>query len=461
MYDKPANLKLLHVLERSKLPLCYLETTSATSILPQSRFYSSHIDALERDEDESKPKIAIARLETDKALYAIERVDVGAYAVCKLAHWVKLKDLRGDDAGKLVGRVPLLPVAPNAAGRAKGVTTEGEKDKPKEKTSTQPSSKPSNAPDATNKTPKPRRNAAQAKDTKFEPSTSLGPSMIPDERPLTSRQVFERLVCQYMETLYLSKTSLAFFAKGPLSRARLAFNKPDENFNITELTQFLRSICLSSQAMDKKYREKLPQTVKDIPSLALSDDDLPSSSPPKRKVGKRLHPTKAGMFPLEEDYIKRWWMSDDTRTSRNRAGESAEDTLKRRISDLRTRESFLQVIITLEIMALEASAAYQATENVDSQAVDSQSKDVTAVLDNVVPSVEAQEAKKKPTKKPQDLSLALDLLIDRLCIWQSIEQEGNSSSILSSKDGRSSKTPSGENTNDILRDFFSEVVVPL
>lgn len=459
MYDKPANLKLLHVLDRSKLPLCYLDTASPSPLLPQSRFYSSQIDVLEQCWNESTPKVAIARLETDKALYAVERVDVGAYAVCKLAHWVKAKDLRGDDAGKLAGRVPLLPVAPNAAGRGKSIVAEADKSTLQEKTSSsKPSSKPSKDSETTNKTPKARRNPPQAKDTKTQTDATQDQNVIPDDRPLTPRQVFERLVCQYMETLYLSKTSLAFFAKGPLSRARLAFSKADENFNIMELTQFLRSICLASQAMDKKYREKLPQTIKDIPSLSFSDDDLPGLSPPKRKVGKRLHPTKAGMFPLEEDYIKRWWMSDDN--NRSRPGESAEDAMKRRTSDLRMRESFLQVIITLEIMALEASPAFKSAQNVEPKAIESELKPSEQNPDDAVPTVESQEVTKKAAKKLQDLSLALDLLVDRLCIWQSIGQEGGSSGILSSKDGRSSKTPSGDNTNDVLRDFFAEVVLP-
>ncbi|KAF2093044.1 hypothetical protein NA57DRAFT_61899 [Rhizodiscina lignyota] len=469
MYGKPYTMKPLHLLERSKLPLCYLDTASNSSPVSQSRFFSAHIDELEcssqlqENAASEPPVVLIAKMDMDKSMYAIERVQKDTYALCKLAHWVKAKDLHGETAGRIAGRVPLLPISQNANSKRKRTETD-EKDTNSERAISRRTSidgrsftpKPAQQPSATG-----HLQDMNADDSQMEIGN---PKSMPEEPPvadepvdlrLTARQIFERLICQYMETLYLSKTSLAFFAKGPLSKARAAFTSVDQTLNVSELAQFLRSVCLSSSAVDKKYREKLPEIVKNTPVLDLSDEELPSNTPAKRKPAKRLHPTKAGMFPLEEDFVKRWWKSDDSSPARRRADESAEAFMRRRLTCLRLRETLIQIILMLETLALEASPGFsQNTVDPDEAHREAEGR-----------STETSDKKPKTTKKPpQDLSLALDLLVDKLCIWQSIDEDGDSSSIFTPKrNGKldaSRSTPLRGTGNDVLPDFYSEVVLP-
>jgi hypothetical protein len=71
--------------------------------------------------------------------------------------------------------------------------------------------------------------------------------------------------------------------------------------------------------------------------------------------------------------------------------------------------------------------------------------------------------KKKRKKKVQDIKLLIDLLLDKLCIWQSVEQDEDVSYLAKGSkfgdtlDANSSKSASG----DRLQNFCIEVIVPL
>ncbi|OMP88441.1 hypothetical protein BK809_0003198 [Diplodia seriata] len=278
---------------------------------------------------------------------------------------------------------------------------------------------------------------------------------VEERPPQTAEEVFQAVVHQYLEALYLTKTSLAFFVKGPMSRARAAFtSKENTGLKMGDLAAFMRSILLQPGPMDKKHREKLPEIVKSMPLPGLSDDeDAVAAKVDKKKKSKskKLKPNKDGLYPGEDEHVKKWWLQDRPGSSPHGHSESPADVLKRRLGDLRVRESMAQTILVLEIIALEASPSFQATEQEETQ-------------QNETPAEpQAAPVKKRKSKKPQDLNVLLDLLLDRLCIWQSVEQDETLVKVPKSGSGKNDTlTPSSgkSETSDKLKNFCVEVILP-
>ncbi|KAF2460811.1 DNA replication regulator SLD3-domain-containing protein [Lineolata rhizophorae] len=253
------------------------------------------------------------------------------------------------------------------------------------------------------------------------------PALDSEQLQLTSQEVFESFMTQYLDTLYISRTSLAFFAKGPLSRARAAFSKKENpSMQLSDLTAFLRDFIIPLPTMDKKYRDKVPTKLQDFPMVSYSDDE---EAPPKKKVKTmKLKPTRDGMFPNEETYLKRWWLGGDEAGQVSRSEETADQARKRRAAGLRVRETLMQLILALEILAIEASPKYNSASG-------------------------NKEAAKKRAKKPQDLKTTVDLIVDKLCIWQSVELED-----VTAVESRLFGTK--QTSLDKLATFCKEVIIP-
>ncbi|KAF2089007.1 hypothetical protein K490DRAFT_11060, partial [Saccharata proteae CBS 121410] len=312
--------------------------------------------------------------------------------------------------------------------------------------------RPASLPGSVDATRKDKPSAHQS--TPNEPTQEDSALQIPQQTP---EQVVETLAGQYLDALYLSKTSLAFFAKGPLSRARAAFvSTQDTSFKLNDLVEFLRSMLLTTASLDKKYREKLPEIVRSLP-LGDSSDEEPAPAtqklkrPSKKSKQKSMKPNKYGVYPGEEDYVKKWWLRHSRDYQGGLSSEIAENTLKRRVGELRVRETFTQLVLVLEIVALEASQAFKDQKN-------------ELASESLLQVVDLQEnGRKRKTKKPQDLNVLLDLLLDKLCIWQSVEQDDIDAG--PSKSGKSAKQAGGNETlkeggSDKLRAFCIEVVIP-
>jgi DNA replication regulator SLD3 len=451
IYDKPYTLQPLRIIERSRLPLSFLNPNPVSSSLPATRLFTSCIDSLEPTTESSvnnaqPARLLIACLDPESLLYAVERVKRGVYALCRLCDWVKIGYL--DDSSN----VAYTPVSrPTLAEQQDGSNGEWWKAAVVGKDITQFTS-PVKRPRLSMATPTP----AVPKDQPA-PSLQAGvntditlrsvePNMDSVEIQVSSQQVFETLVQQYLEALYRSRTSLAFFAKGPLSRARAACAGVEQDeFSTSRLVIFLRSMLLTMASMDKKYKEKLPGMVKELSPMSWSDyeQEGPSSSK-KRKSRKLPKLSKDGTYASELDHVKRWWYGD---VSRHRE-ETATQLMKRKIGDLRVRETLAQVILILEILALEATADFK-TPEVDGQ-LETQKKDT-----------DAEKKRKRKPKKPTNLVVLLDLLMDKLSIWQSVEIDGGSNT-----DERGNDNSMQDNDNKIqdrflLASFCTEVVIPL
>jgi DNA replication regulator SLD3 len=270
---------------------------------------------------------------------------------------------------------------------------------------------------------------------------------------VSSQERLDTLVRQYLDALYKSRTSLAFFAKGPLSRARKAFMaSPKDCLSVSDLAGFLRSMVLPLNIMDKKYREKIPTLIRAMPPGMLSDSEQEGPVSTKKRKSKKLPKlSKDGFYAFEDDPCKRWWLMNGS-DSKPHQNETVDRLLRRRIGHLRVRETLAQIILVLEIMALEASSAFKAING-----------DVpTNEEDESQAGAEPQTTKKKrKPKKALDLDVQLDLLLDKLTIWQSIEQDESSNAEASKEHDPSSRANADKlEDRDILASFCVEVIIP-
>ena len=85
------------LLPRSCLPLAYLDPLGGPDDLQGSKLFSAHIEVLEElvheDRRSKQPTVLIAQSAIDDGLFAIEHVQEGIYAMCRLGDWVSLSTL--------------------------------------------------------------------------------------------------------------------------------------------------------------------------------------------------------------------------------------------------------------------------------------------------------------------------------------------------------------------------------
>jgi DNA replication regulator SLD3 len=210
---------------------------------------------------------------------------------------------------------------------------------------------------------------------------------------------------------------------------------------------------LSTTLLDKKYRDGVPAYVSliDIQDHNTDDADQPTTKSKKRKGGRKMKPGKTGLYPMEDGLIRRWWSNHDDDSDSSVPGGSREELAKCRVSQLRIRETQLQMIVILEILALQPLTAV--------------TEDITGDLPAAIPSTEldSKDATAK-IKKPNHLSKLIDVHIDRLCIWQSVAFEFIKAPLGDSQKASEpphSSTNQSKHADNILRDFCVEVIAPL
>jgi hypothetical protein len=129
---------------------------------------------------------------------------------------------------------------------------------------------------------------------------------------------------------------------------------------------------------------------------------MPVCKPKKSK--KKLKLSREGIYPQEEALVKKWWQSE-LPSGDSMATETLDQRIRRRIGDLRVRETLAQLILMLEIIALEALSTHKPLTDQHS----------------IADGTQTQSEPKKRKKKLDDINLQLDLLLDKLCIWDKAE----------------------------------------
>lgn len=185
--------------------------------------------------------------------------------------------------------------------------------------------------------------------------------------------------------------------------------------------------------MDTKYREGLPTILQNM-VLVLSEDERPKKRRSrKKKLGKN------GLYPGEDEFIKKCWKSRQLteRGGGQQAELSKDEEIKRHVSELRLRETQLQILLILEAIFLKNT-------NQDGNAKDENASGTK---------------REKSTKKGEDLNVLLELLLDRLCIWHAVSA---AESVVAESIGDTADNHlSGKKIeSDALRDFCNEVIIP-
>lgn len=201
--------------------------------------------------------------------------------------------------------------------------------------------------------------------------------------------------------------------------------------------------------IDKKYRESIPAIIShEIRMAGASEDDQLATSkrstkPKKVKIGKN------GLYQTEGAMVKEWWRVLRLQNS-DGDHETLEDVARHHTQYLKTRETKLQMIILLEILALE--------RQIEATPLESQLPGTCENQDSALP--ESQQPPKKRNR--HNFPVLLDVHVDRLCIWQSTVSEESKAlaeahGIMQEK--HSSQT--GKVLQDPLREFCVDVIVPL
>jgi hypothetical protein len=418
-------------------------------------------------ENKEQPEalVLVASLDAGTSLYAIERVKPRVYALCKLCAWVHVGYIE-DGSAAAIRHIPSVD-RKNNSGKwwdAAVVNQQNEASaipgKRLKLSMTPPAAQGDTVAAEVTKAPAASGALPTCDMPPLVDEADLAP---PIDTPKPDEEVFETLIRHYLEALYVSKTSLAFFVKGPLSRARNIFLSATNAGAIVGFTAQIRTMLLSMPAMDKKYREKLPEVIKGFPLQSLSDDENEAPFPTKKRRSKKVPKlSREGYYPIEDDYCRRWWLNNQSTTARARPDETFEQLLRRRVGDLRRRETLAQIILILEILALEASPEFKTPQRQFENSQDVEAPAEKAMEGRAAKNDDlgAQRKPKRNAKKQQDVDLLLDLLLDKLSIWQSIEQDLSAAIDVDKKRDSLAENNEKLQDHDMLVGFCTDVVIP-
>lgn len=228
-----------------------------------------------------------------------------------------------------------------------------------------------------------------------------------------------------------------------MTRCRTAFQSSgcEKSESPAVLIEFYRKAILAAKKMDLKYREALPALVRDA-LLALADGEGGTDARKRKSKKKKLG--KNGLYPEEDDFVHKWW-KDRSMAEPSAQENSREAETRKHISDLRLRETQLQILLILEVIALEST---EADVNKDAESGKTAEED-------------GEVAKKPRPKKAQDLNVLLELHLDRLCIWHAVSLEETSAAETAKTSTFNEGHMSGKKVeSDAVRDFCTEVIIP-
>lgn len=222
----------------------------------------------------------------------------------------------------------------------------------------------------------------------------------------------------------------------------------DSNVEINGLVDFLKSLVTTTVLIDKKYRETVPEIVAKMKTLV--DESEKGAPKSKKRKPKKPRLGKDGLYPGEVEHIRRWWATYQLAPSEDDEKSQTATEIKYHISCLRRRETQLQMILILEILALEPLA----------QLKDAAEASQLPGMESQVASREASQEPSTKKRNKHNLPVLLDVHADRLCIWQSITLDEVKALAESQFAGDEAEESQSANS-DPLRDFCVDIIIPL
>lgn len=462
------------LLPREHLPLSALDLHTPHGDFSASRFYESNIKILDL-EGRLGSNILLARSETRRAVYAIERQDDGLYTLCKLGPWVdvrmiarhatlkchqRLRSAKEPLAQPNPSQVPLVTPQIHKDNKRRRLAIEEIQSLVKKRARSQSVATVLSTEQSQLVLPEANSPAMQSPRAEhFSESKTPAPQLMTQATPQpdlvettlsqpTAEVIFENIRNSYVETLYHSMGSLAYFAKGPLSRARAAFHLDCEsNLDMNDLIDFLKDLAMTTVVIDKKYRETMPEIIAKMKTL-VEDSDNDGTKFKKRKT-KKMKLGKDGLYAHEATHICRWWRANEPPIAED-GKPVTQNEVKYHISCLRRRETQLQMIIIMEILALEPLR--RPREDVE---------------DSQLPGMESQRAASQTAAEPpvkkrnkHNFPVLLDVHADRLCIWQSTIPD-EVKALTESQHNSHAQAADKSANSDPLKDFCVDVILPL
>ena len=189
----------------------------------------------------------------------------------------------------------------------------------------------------------------------------------------------------------------------------------------------------------------MPELIKEIPPGSNAEDQegllkpIFGESYKRSKKRKKINPD--GFFPGEESYIVKWWLQWEAASPESGVEDSQEARIRTACSTQKPREIQLQIILILETLVLLGQKKAETTDGDDAAQSSLGGSEVTA---------------KKETK-PLDFSKILDIMLEKLQIWETTNQSMLGTGSMADRKGQP-ETTIGDNC---LRNFCTEVVVPL
>ncbi|KAF2207891.1 hypothetical protein CERZMDRAFT_62385 [Cercospora zeae-maydis SCOH1-5] len=416
------------LLSRTQLPRAYLDPAQ-----DHRRLFTAHVHLLETGHEiHDSTSILLAEDNADHSLYTIERVQSRTYALCRLARSQALEQPLA---------LPSLETITGAPSKKRCIPRLRDKSQPwwamaaveAQPYSTHPRGQVPTLAMQPRVAPIPRREEVPRAEHEYPACTEASiPEVLPKQN-VNVEQTLEDLSKHYLDALYLSRTTLAYFVKGPLARARAALSSQP-----AALITFLRGAMLNSTSMDKKFRDVLAGIVKDMSVI----DTPETQSKSRRKRKWRPKRDKHGLFVDEKEYIECWWRKHDEAMH---ALATNETLLRRRLQVVRNRETLLQVVVAMEVLALENAAA-ACSEN--PLTVGLRSEELSGDHGEI-----NMKDKKQRKKKEIDVDASLETLVERLNIFHTVE-----ASPVKTQDGENCSAHA--DTKDELKTFAAEVIIP-
>lgn len=212
-----------------------------------------------------------------------------------------------------------------------------------------------------------------------------------------------------------------------------------------DLIEFLQSLILTTVQIDKKYRETIPGLVAQMKAVIDSSDE----GRKRKRRAQKMKAGKDGLYPCEATHIKKWWTANKPDMEEGGSGVLAQQ-VKSMASMLRTRETQLQMIVILEILALSPLKAAEETG-------ESQLPPLPGAANS-----RGDMAPPLPRKRSKhNLPVLVDVHADRLTIWQSTASDEQllleDSQVTHFADGQ----PQQKASPEPLKDFCVDIIVPL
>ncbi|KAI6353488.1 hypothetical protein MCOR25_008975 [Pyricularia grisea] len=481
LQTKRVQLQPLMLLPRECLSLAYIDLAAPYGELPACRFFESRIRIMEL-ESRLGSSVLVARSESGKhSAYAIERHTNGHYVVCRLGDWVHLDELaqqatvccreRLGTTG-LVSKTPAVVAKPatptlhvpqlyKASNRKRQAIEDLQslcRKRPRSPSVAGPSSQeqatacqlPTPIDDGLYEThehgyaatSQPSEPASKEVSQLANPRPQVSELPVTTDAAQTAEEIFANIRNHYFEALYHSKGNLAYFPKGPLSRARAAFNlNIDGILEMSDLIDFLKSMVLTTVSIDKKYLSTIPNMLDQMKRLVDSSDD--GGEKVRKKKSKKFKLGKNGLYSNEDEDVRKWWSATKPELKDDEVSVQPQH-MRYHISCLRRRETLLQMILIMEILALEAARPPENPADVQLPG-----------LDTVPTAVVAETGGHKKKRNKHNYPVLLDVHADRLCIWESItldEVKALAESQTHEDEAEVSDKP--------LRDFCTDIIVP-